>query len=60
MKEATALAAVRGLKLVGDSRDDFRALYNRHTHAALLVAQGEHPKVIQARLGYSSIQVTLA
>jgi integrase len=31
----------------------------RHTHAALLIAQGEHPKVIQTRLGHSSIQVTL-
>ena len=31
----------------------------RHTHAAMLIAQGEHPKVIQARLGHSSIQVTL-
>ncbi len=31
----------------------------RHTHAALLIAQGEHPKVIQLRLGHSSIQVTL-
>ena len=31
----------------------------RHTHAAMLIAQGEHPKVIQLRLGHSSIQVTL-
>ena len=31
----------------------------RHTHAALLIAQGEHPKVIQTRLGHSSISVTL-
>jgi len=31
----------------------------RHTHAAMLIAQGEHPKVIQSRLGHSSIQVTL-
>lgn len=30
-----------------------------HTHAAILIAQGEHPKVIQLRLGHSSIQVTL-
>ena len=27
----------------------------RHTHAALLIAAGEHPKVIQARLGHASI-----
>lgn len=31
----------------------------RHTHAAMLIAQGEHPKVIQTRLGHSSIKVTL-
>jgi integrase len=31
----------------------------RHTHASWLIAAGEHPKVIQARLGHSSITVTL-
>ena len=31
----------------------------RHTCASLLIAQGAHPKLIQARLGHSSIQVTL-
>jgi integrase len=31
----------------------------RHTHAALLIAQREHPKVIQARLGHASIKTTL-
>lgn len=31
----------------------------RHTHAAWLVAEGEHPKSIQTRLGHSSIQVTM-
>ncbi len=31
----------------------------RHTHAALLIAQGEHPKVIQSRLGHASISTTL-
>ena len=31
----------------------------RHTHAAVLIAQGEHPKVISERLGHSSITVTL-
>jgi integrase len=25
----------------------------------MLIAQGEHPKVIQTRLGHSSIQITL-
>ena len=31
----------------------------RHTHAAWLVAQGSHPKTIQARLGHASITTTL-
>ncbi len=31
----------------------------RHTHAALLIAHGEHPKVIQERLGHASIKTTL-
>lgn len=31
----------------------------RHTRAALLIAQGGHPKAIMERLGHSSIQVTL-
>jgi integrase len=31
----------------------------RHSHAARLIAAGEHPKTIQTRLGHSSIQVTM-
>ena len=31
----------------------------RHTHASYMLKQGIHPKVIQERLGHSSIQVTL-
>jgi integrase len=31
----------------------------RHTHATLLLAAGEHPKVVQERLGHSSITLTL-
>ncbi len=31
----------------------------RHTHAAWLIAAGEHPKTIQTQLGHSSIQVTM-
>ena len=30
----------------------------RHTYAGLLIAQNAHPKAIQERIGYSSIQVT--
>jgi site-specific recombinase XerC len=46
---------VQGLGLPSDLRiHDLR-----HTCAALLIAQGAHPKAIQAQLGHSSIQVTL-
>ena len=31
----------------------------RHSHVAILVAQGAHPKTIQARLGHASISTTL-
>ncbi|HLE81827.1 MAG TPA: site-specific integrase, partial [Dehalococcoidia bacterium] len=30
-----------------------------HTCAALMVAQGAHPKMIQAHMGHSSISITL-
>ena len=32
---------------------------SRHTHASLMLAQGIHPKIVQERLGHSSISVTL-
>jgi len=31
----------------------------RHTHATVLPAQGVHPKIVQERLGHSSIQMTI-
>jgi len=31
----------------------------RHTHAALLIAANTHPKLLQARLGHTSIKTTL-
>jgi len=31
----------------------------RHTHATLLLAEGVHPKIVQERLGHSSISITL-
>ena len=46
---ATVLAGLEGLR--------FHDL--RHTHAAWLIKAGEHPKVIQARLGHASISTTL-
>lgn len=31
----------------------------RHSHASLMLKQGIHPKIVQERLGHSSIQITL-
>jgi integrase len=31
----------------------------RHSHATLLMAAGEHPKVVQERLGHCTITLTL-
>jgi integrase len=31
----------------------------RHTHASLMLKQGIHPKIVQERLGHSSISITL-
>ena len=31
----------------------------RHTHASLMLKQGIHPKVVQERLGHSTISTTL-
>ncbi len=31
----------------------------RHSHAALLIAAGQHPKLIQERLGHASIRTSL-
>ena len=40
-------------------RPELRFHNLRHTCAALLIAQGAHPKAIMERLGHSSIEVTL-
>ena len=31
----------------------------RHTHASFMLKQGIHPKIVQERLGHTSIQITL-
>jgi integrase len=46
------LARKTGLK-------DIRLHDARHTHASLMLKQGIHPKIVQERLGHSSIQITL-
>ena len=40
-------------------RDGFTFHGLRHTHATLLLQQGVNPKVVQERLGHSSIKVTM-
>jgi integrase len=46
-----------GAKSCGSQDARFHDL--RHTYAALMVAAGAHPKLLQAQLGHSSINVTL-
>jgi len=46
------LAAHCGLKVI-------RLHDARHTHTSLMLKQGVHPKIVQERLGHSSIQITL-
>jgi integrase len=31
----------------------------RHTSATLMLANGEHPKIVQERLGHANIEITL-
>ena len=40
-------------------RDDVHFHNTRHSHAGLLLMMGVHPKVVQERLGHSSIQTTM-
>ncbi len=48
----TRLAARAGVRVI-------RLHDARHTHASLMLKQSIHPKVVQERLGHSSIQITL-
>ncbi len=48
----TTLATKYGLKVI-------RLHDARHTHASLMLKQGIHPKIVQERLGHSSIQMTI-
>ncbi len=46
------IAAQAGVKVI-------RLHDARHTHASLMLKQGTHPKIVQERLGHTSIQMTL-
>jgi integrase len=45
--------------VVGSVGEPMRIHDLRHTSAALAIAQGVHPRVLQARMGHSSIKVTM-
>jgi integrase len=45
--------------VAADEKHGLRFHDLRHTRASLLIAAGAHPKLIQARLGHSSITTTL-
>ncbi|MBM7606025.1 integrase [Metabacillus crassostreae] len=47
----------RAIEKAEVKRISFHSL--RHTHATILLKQGAHPKVVQERLGHSSIEITL-
>jgi integrase len=48
----TVLAAHAGVKVI-------RLHDARHSHASLMLKQGIHPKIVQERLGHSSVSTTL-
>lgn len=47
----------KAIKSAGVPPTDIRGL--RHAHATALLATGAHPKIVQERLGHSSIKVTM-
>jgi integrase len=50
-------AFARALRRAGLPQIRFHDL--RHSYASLLIAQGEHPKLIAEQLGHASVQITL-
>lgn len=51
----------RAFRLIRDKLDISQIRFHdlRHTHASLLFSLREHPKVVQERLGHSSIEITM-
>jgi len=56
-QDAITSQFVRLVRRVGVTRISFHGL--RHTHATLLLLKNVHVKAVSARLGHSSIQITL-
>jgi len=55
--DALTRVFVERVESLGLPRTDIKGL--RHAHATALLRAGVHPKVVQERLGHSSIQVTM-
>lgn len=51
--------ARKGTAVEASVGEPFRFHELRHSHVALLIAQGEHPSVIASRLGHTSTRVVL-
>ena len=49
----------RPLVKISNISEDFTFHSLRHTHATLLLKQGVNPKIVQERLGHSSIKMTM-
>ena len=49
----------KGLLEAAGIERSFRFHDLRHTHASILLRQGVHPKIVQERLGHSTISITL-
>ncbi|GAA2850307.1 site-specific integrase [Pseudonocardia halophobica] len=55
-----AASIARAGKALGDQAPPAIRLHDlRHTHATILLLAGEHPKVVQERLGHATISITL-
>ncbi|MBI4200724.1 MAG: site-specific integrase [Chloroflexi bacterium] len=57
LPDATTKAWIRLVR--GHGLKGIRLHDARHTHASFMLAQGVHPKIVQERLGHSTIAVTL-
>jgi integrase len=55
--DAVTRLLIQAARVAGLPRTDVRGL--RHAHATALLRAGAHPKVVQERLGHSSISVTM-
>lgn len=57
LPQSVSHAFMREARSLGYHGVNFHSL--RHSHASLMLKQGIHPKIVQERLGHSSIAITL-